>query len=252
MTATTPRADAQRNRAKVLAAAEELFATRGLAVPLDEIARCAGVGAGTVYRHFPTKDALLEAVMTARIVQLAADAQAALTVADPVAAFFDFLVHTMERARLNTALCDAIRRDDDWRTIGNPDLRCRFQDAMAQLLARAQDAGAVRTDITIAEVTALVPGYVAMAGFAPNARVKELLLDALRPRVVPSRNSVTFHNGETDRPSDSHETPRCVECGTALREASTGRPAKYCGPACRQKAHRRRATTAADGRQHVS
>jgi len=63
--ATDPplRADARRNRARVLAAAQEAFATEGLSVPLDEIARRAGVGAGTVYRHFPTKEALFEAIV---------------------------------------------------------------------------------------------------------------------------------------------------------------------------------------------
>ena len=78
-TAARPlRADAVRNRAKVLAAASEAFAAEGLAVPLDEIARRAGVGAGTVYRHFPTKEALFEAVITDRLLALAADAEARL------------------------------------------------------------------------------------------------------------------------------------------------------------------------------
>ena len=61
------RADARRNRAKVLEAAEEVFASEGLAVPIDEVARRAGVGVGTVYRHFPTKEALFEAIVVARL-----------------------------------------------------------------------------------------------------------------------------------------------------------------------------------------
>jgi AcrR family transcriptional regulator len=61
------RADARRNRAKVLSAAEEVFASEGPAVPIDEVARRAGVGVGTVYRHLPTKQALFEAIVVARI-----------------------------------------------------------------------------------------------------------------------------------------------------------------------------------------
>ncbi len=62
-----PRADAVRNLAKILEAAEEVFAAEGIAVPIDEVARRAGVGIGTVYRHFPTKEALFEAIVVARL-----------------------------------------------------------------------------------------------------------------------------------------------------------------------------------------
>ena len=70
------RADAARNREKVLRAAREAFAESGYGVPLDEIAARAGVGPGTVYRHFPAKEALFEAVVTARITDLVSDARA--------------------------------------------------------------------------------------------------------------------------------------------------------------------------------
>lgn len=69
------RADAARNRENVLRAARDAFAESGYGVPLDEIATRAGVGPGTVYRHFPTKEALFEAVVTARVVDLIADAR---------------------------------------------------------------------------------------------------------------------------------------------------------------------------------
>src|SRR6266545_3604820 len=77
-----PRADAVRNRQRVLEAAKEAFAAEGLAVPLDEIARRAGVGAGTVYRHFPTKEALFEAVILDRVRKLV-DYAESLADADP-------------------------------------------------------------------------------------------------------------------------------------------------------------------------
>src|ERR1700761_9375239 len=85
------RADAQRNRDKVLRAARDAFATSGFGVPVDEIATRAGVGPGTVYRHFPTKEALFEAVVSARIADLIADAQGRAGSADPGAAFYGFL-----------------------------------------------------------------------------------------------------------------------------------------------------------------
>jgi len=85
------RADAARNREKVLRAARDAFAESGYGVPLDEIATRAGVGPGTVYRHFPTKEALFEAVVTVRVQDLVADARARADASDPGGAFFGFL-----------------------------------------------------------------------------------------------------------------------------------------------------------------
>ena len=85
------RADAARNREKVLRAAREAFAESGYGVPLDEIAARAGVGPGTVYRHFPAKEALFEAVVTARITDLVNEARVRADAADPGEAFFGFL-----------------------------------------------------------------------------------------------------------------------------------------------------------------
>ena len=85
------RADARRNRARVLDVAREVFAAEGLTVPIDEIARRAGLGIGTVYRHFPTKEALFEAIVLDRIERLTALAESAPG-ADPGEAFFDFAI----------------------------------------------------------------------------------------------------------------------------------------------------------------
>src|SRR6201993_1371971 len=85
------RADAARNRENVLRAARDAFAKFGYGVPLDQIAARAGVGPGTVYRHFPTKEALFEAVVTARVTDLVSDARARTDADDPGAAFFGFL-----------------------------------------------------------------------------------------------------------------------------------------------------------------
>src|SRR5262245_28258757 len=92
------RADARRNRDRVLEAARRAFAEQGYAVPLDEIAAAAGVGPGTVYRHFPTKEALFEAVSVANVQDLAADARARAEAADPGSALAGFLDRLTEQA----------------------------------------------------------------------------------------------------------------------------------------------------------
>src|ERR1700739_2192398 len=85
------RADAARNRARVLEVAYETFAAEGLSVPIDEIARRAGVGAGTVYRHFPTKADLFRAVVEDRIRRIVEEGRALLAAGDPGEALFKFL-----------------------------------------------------------------------------------------------------------------------------------------------------------------
>src|SRR5256885_17263867 len=85
------RADAARNRARVLEIAYDTFAAEGLAVPIDEIARRAGVGAGTVYRHFPTKEDLYRAVIEDRLNRIVADGRALLSSDDPGQALFAVL-----------------------------------------------------------------------------------------------------------------------------------------------------------------
>src|SRR5436189_3893468 len=85
------RADAARNRARVLKVAYQTFAAEGLAVPIDEIARRAGVGAGTVYRHFPTKEELYRAVIEDRLSRIVDDGRALLASQDPGQALFGFL-----------------------------------------------------------------------------------------------------------------------------------------------------------------
>src|SRR6516165_10830108 len=92
MTARKPlRADAERNRRRLLAVAQEVFAAEGLAVPIDEIARRAGLGVGTLYRHFPTKEALFAAIVTERMKAVVDDARSLRDVGDPGEALLGFL-----------------------------------------------------------------------------------------------------------------------------------------------------------------
>ena len=146
------RADAQRNRAKILRAARDAFAASGYGVPLDDIAALAGVGPGTVYRHFPTKEALFEAVVTARVEDLADDARARADAADPGQAFFAFLGRVAQEAAVKRDLPDAIE-------IAGA-LQDNLYAALDALLHRAQQAGAVRGDISTPDIIVLLKGLI--------------------------------------------------------------------------------------------
>jgi AcrR family transcriptional regulator len=174
------RADARRNRAKVLAAAEEAFAVDGLAVPLDDNARLAGVGAGTVYRHFPSKEALFQAVVLERIEQFAEEARGLAAAEDPGAAFFDYFVRVIKQASLNRAICDALAESGGhaFKAGAGDD----FRTALAQLLTRAQAAGAVRPDLDGDDLRALIVGCLAVERYAPGSRhLVRVVVDGLRP-----------------------------------------------------------------------
>lgn len=149
------RADAKRNRAKVLDAARTAFATDGLAVPLDEIARRAGVGAGTVYRHFPTKEALFEAVVLHRITDHIAQARQLALAPNPGAAFYKFLNRLIEDGSDKRDLVDALT-SAGVSVAAIADTAERLNEAVAVLLKRAQQAGVVRVDLTITELMALL------------------------------------------------------------------------------------------------
>lgn len=180
------RADARRNRERVLEAAREAFATDGLAVPLDEIARRAGVGAGTVYRHFPTKEALFEAVILGRLLMLVDEARSLSDAEDPGDAFFGFLSRMVEEGVAKKDLVDALAGAGiDVEIAGSPVAR-NLRGTVAELLARAQRAGAVREDIGATDVMALLIGaslairhHTGDAGVAD--RVVAVLRDGLRP-----------------------------------------------------------------------
>ena len=147
------RADARRNREKVLLAARECFALSGFGVAVDEIAARAGVGPGTVYRHFPTKEALFEAVIAARLTDLIADARARAHAKDAGAAFFGFLARVAAEATTKRDLPDAI-------TITGS-LQADLNEAVTVLLRRAQQAGAVRAGITTGDLIVLLKGLFA-------------------------------------------------------------------------------------------
>jgi AcrR family transcriptional regulator len=175
------RADAQRNRAKILRAARDAFAASGYGVPLDDIAALAGVGPGTVYRHFPTKEALFEAVVTARVEDMVDDARARADAADPGQAFFAFLARVAQEATVKRDLPDAI-------AIAGA-LQDNLYAALDVLLHRAQQAGAVRGDISTPDIIVLLKGLIRSIQDASAVtgdprlvgRLFAVLADGLRP-----------------------------------------------------------------------
>jgi AcrR family transcriptional regulator len=187
--ARTRRADARRNRARVLAAAEEIFTTVGPGASTEEIARLAGVGVGTVFRHFPTKEALLEAVYVERFRQLTAEAAALASHDDPGAAFFTFFTSAVNqsarKSALATALADAGVDIKGMQTAVAIDLR----HALQGLLLRAQAAGAVRADIGVADLIALLVGAsraIEQGGQDQTVqrRTLDVICDGMRPRAT--------------------------------------------------------------------
>jgi AcrR family transcriptional regulator len=191
------RADAVRNRRRILEAAEEVFAERGVSVPIDDIAVRAGVGAGTLYRHFPTKEALIEAVVFLRVDELAKQAAALADAEDPGAAFFTFLADMSTHASKKQDLIDALGqagfdKDDRWL-----EAKSRLEAGITRLLERARRAGAVRDDVCVHEVMGLVMGacmatrQASAAGIASDpslGRLVEIICDGIRVQ-DPGRGS---------------------------------------------------------------
>ncbi|HEV2634098.1 MAG TPA: helix-turn-helix domain-containing protein [Actinocrinis sp.] len=183
------RADARRNRAKVLEAAREVFAAEGLAVPLDEIARRAGVGAGTVYRHFPTKEALFEAVVVDRLEALAADGQARLAAPDPGPAFFEYFTRLVLDAGEKADLADLLASSGVALQESTLAAGARMKDVLHALLTRAQQSGAVRADVTADDLHSLAVGAIAaeqrnvtMGNPTPPGHLVRIICDGLAAR----------------------------------------------------------------------
>jgi AcrR family transcriptional regulator len=139
------RADAQRNRGRILDAAEEVFARQGASASTEEVARLAGVAIGTVFRHFPTKDDLLAAILKRLLARLAEDA-ATLGGADGLHTFFGRLV---EEAAARRTVVNLVG-------VSVPAAVAQLGDAVAELLRQAQAAGTVRADVRPPEVLALL------------------------------------------------------------------------------------------------
>ena len=178
-----PRSDAVRNRALVLDAAAAVFADGGPDASTEEIARRAGVGVGTVFRHFPTKETLLGAVLEQMFEGLAEVAKQGLDASDVELGFFLTLHRLVDGAATKMAVADALSRAGvplRYSSWAEP-----LRAALADLLTRAHAAGAVRDDVGVAELMAVLIAASRAAQFAGKdkvlrKRVVSMVLDGLR------------------------------------------------------------------------
>lgn len=180
------RRDAERNRQRILKAASEVFTERGLEVSLDEVARQAGVGVGTVYRRFRTKEDLVEALFVDRIDEIAALAEEATEAADPWSGLACF----MEQAATKLADDLGLRQMMMFATYGGDRIwyaRQRNAPLVTKLVERAQAAGQLRSDLRPTDIPFLLFVLTEAAQFARQVspeiwrRYLALVLDGLRP-----------------------------------------------------------------------
>ncbi|GHJ34824.1 TetR family transcriptional regulator [Streptomyces sp. TS71-3] len=174
------RADARRNRARVLDVAAEAFATEGLSVSVHEIARRAGVGTGTVSRHFPTKEALFQAVLLDRVEQVVRRADALATGEDPGEAFFAFFSLMVDEGAANRGVVDALAGAGYDFEADAAESRYDVMGAWGRLLQRAQQAGALRADVDISDVKALLAGCLDRERHGADPAARDRMLAVVR------------------------------------------------------------------------
>ncbi|HWG01921.1 MAG TPA: TetR/AcrR family transcriptional regulator [Trebonia sp.] len=175
------RADAQRNRDRLLQAARVAFAAAGDTVPLEGIARDAGVGIGTLYRHFPTREALVEAVYAAELDDVTGCVPGLLAKSPPDAALRAWMGRYAAFFATKRGMAGTLRSG----RIATPATRERVTGAIATILASGAAAGVLRADVEAQDVTTMLLG-IFLSTTAVNTpertgRLLDLLVDALRP-----------------------------------------------------------------------
>jgi AcrR family transcriptional regulator len=187
------RADALKNQGRILEAAEEVFALQGVSAPIDMVAERAGVGVGTVYRHFPTKEALFEAIVLSRLEELASAATVATQADDADEAFFSFLRVFARQVSRKHDLIDALGA-------AGIDIKSRCSETVGELeagvqrmLERAEAVGAVRSGISTHEVIGLLVGVCQASDrseldAASRERMVDVICDGLHPQPVAARS----------------------------------------------------------------
>ena len=186
-TATALRADAARNRVRILAAASDVFAERGLDASTAEIARRAGVGEATLFRRFPSKHDLIVAILAERIDGVIATAEECLEEPDPWRAVERFFEAMVEQQVHDQGALDAVK-DECMTSPALAARRKRVMEAISRLLRRAQHAGVVRDDLTAPDIALLTAAAGSVSGLAfpglrPDLwrRYLGIILDGIRP-----------------------------------------------------------------------
>ena len=183
-TVRSPRSDAMRNRARLVAAAAEAFAEHGVDASLEDVARRAGVGIGTLYRHFPTRDALVEAAYRREVEVLCTSADELLATLPPEEALAQwmqrFVGYVATKRGMSTALKSMMAADSAL----FDDCRAQMNDSAARLLAAAAEAGGVRADVDAKDLLRAMGGICLATDEADwpdqSRRLVALLLDGLR------------------------------------------------------------------------
>jgi AcrR family transcriptional regulator len=177
------RADARRNRERILAAAQKVFAEKGQDAQMDDVAAKARVGVGTVYRHFPTKTALMGALVAQKFEQFAANAREAFEVEDPWEAFAGAFRRNAELMASDAGVQYVLMNTGTVLDYIAPQKQ-ELEDAMSQLTARAKKAGVLRKDFEIHDFGMLMCGLCSTMGGGPAMfewhRHLEIILDGLR------------------------------------------------------------------------
>ncbi|MEU3750250.1 MULTISPECIES: TetR/AcrR family transcriptional regulator [Streptomyces] len=182
--ATRPgrRVDARLNRERLVAAARDVFAEAGPQASLNEIARRAGVGPGTLYRHFPNRSALLAAVLMDRIEALCGQAEHLTATAAPDEALAHWLHAFLDHARASQAMAGALLTEDQDGAPETTDCHRLILDAAAAVLTRAQRQGSARPDLTADDLVQLTVGVALSTAHRDDeerpARLLALILDA--------------------------------------------------------------------------
>ena len=178
------RADARRNREKVLAAARSVFSENGRDAQMDDVARRAGVGVGTVYRHFTTKEELIEALMVDSFQAIAAQARSALDIEDPWEALTSVLWRAAEIMAGDRALSEVYASIPSAMEKAVPTVE-GLADSTAELIRRGQEAGVLRDDLVLDDIPMIMCGVGSATKkehecSAPWRRHLVILLDGLR------------------------------------------------------------------------
>jgi AcrR family transcriptional regulator len=151
-----------------------------MAATTEEVARAAGVGVGTVFRHFPSKEALLRALVVERLARVAADARKRAASPDPGQAFFEFFAAVVRGSATKLELVDVLAQLGVQADEAVAPVAEEVTAAVAALLKRAQRAGAVRRDIGAGDVIALVAGASQARRYLAEDRALAVILDGLR------------------------------------------------------------------------
>ncbi len=205
--ARTPlRADARRNRELIIASARELFALRGDKAHMGDIAEHAGVGKGTLYRHFPDIEALFIEVTRARFEELCEIASRAEDIGDPFEAVQAALRTTLFAIEGDTGLQFAMMRCGDLHWEGIEEQKAAFAAMVIRIVKRAQTAGAVRSDLNLDDILMILTGIISTMYFRPSAadweRHLQLILAGFAPnRVRPTEGETHVRDRGVPRPA---------------------------------------------------